>query len=444
MKVHFIPKPDGGFVMFFCDSLRFYNVNAMTKAIVEAIVCGVNPKDIIQRYQISETIYSKIARVVEEGIKCRTFLPVPVDKITKLTFHVSNACNLACSYCYANCGTYQSTEGLMTIDTAKKAIDAFVEQYHVIDKILFFGGEPMLNVDVIEFICEYCTYKHEKGELQTLPLFGMVSNGTIYTERIASLIQKYKITLTISLDGPAEVNDELRRYKTGATSTRVVINNIRNYKESTGEPHTIEATYTGNHTRNGLTPLNIAQFIKDELNVDDVALGPVSVDTSSDCYVSDYDYYLRSVDETFEQYQNGKNYLFTPILSIMENLSLKDVRIPSCSAARSTFAISSKGEIFPCHLFMDKEEYLMGNVCEDWDNNKRFSEIQRRFVEHSSLKACEECFARGCCIVCPGANETLMGDAFIPDPQECVRQKQLIERILINLAKLKEKTVMHK
>lgn len=74
--------------------------------------------------------------------------------IERITLHVSNDCNLKCKYCYANGGNYNQSRSLMTIDTARNFVNFCINQFDRIDKIIFFGGEPMLNLNAMNFICK--------------------------------------------------------------------------------------------------------------------------------------------------------------------------------------------------------------------------------------------------------------------------------------------------
>ena len=75
-------------------------------------------------------------------------------ELYKLVLNITNKCNLACKYCYANGGNYCSSEGIMKVETAKATLDTFLKRYRNIRVIQFFGGEPTFNLDVIEFVCK--------------------------------------------------------------------------------------------------------------------------------------------------------------------------------------------------------------------------------------------------------------------------------------------------
>lgn len=77
--------------------------------------------------------------------------------VKAMCLHVSHDCNLRCEYCFASEGDYNCGRKLMSIETAKKAVDYLIEnskgRSHI--EIDFFGGEPMMNFDVVKETVAY-------------------------------------------------------------------------------------------------------------------------------------------------------------------------------------------------------------------------------------------------------------------------------------------------
>lgn len=144
----------------------------------------------------------------EEEVKILKHVEVMDSKVSykkgscdSVKIHVSNTCNLRCRYCYAHGGNYGQPNTLMDRETAERIV-YFINRSEMMEKIryiTFFGGEPLMNPDIIEYICSNIQNKDIK--------FLMQSNGTLMNERIISILKEYDIGLTISLDGPLEIND---------------------------------------------------------------------------------------------------------------------------------------------------------------------------------------------------------------------------------------------
>ncbi len=127
-----------------------------------------------------------------------------------LTLMISQECNLRCTYCYGEDGEY-SNKGKMNFETARKAIDFFAGQSPS-DKlsICFFGGEPLLNFELMKKVIAYVKNIEEKaGKTYT---FSMTTNGTLINQEISDFIEENKISLIISIDGNKEMTDANRFY----------------------------------------------------------------------------------------------------------------------------------------------------------------------------------------------------------------------------------------
>lgn len=150
-------------------------------------------------------------------------------KASMLTLQVTQACNLRCSYCvYSDINndlqrTHSSKH--MTLETAKKAVDFLWK--HSLDSqsvnIGFYGGEPLLEINLIKNVIEYAEELFMGKQLS----FSMTTNATLLNEEIVKYFYKKNVILTISLDGPEEIHDKYRRFAAdGKGSFKVVFDNI--------------------------------------------------------------------------------------------------------------------------------------------------------------------------------------------------------------------------
>jgi radical SAM peptide maturase (CXXX-repeat target family) len=139
-----------------------------------------------------------------------------------VTFVVTENCNFRCKYCYESCksGKY------MTFDTAKKIVDLVFKMSETNESTFistrtkavileFIGGEPLLNIDVIEKTCDYFWKKALELHHRFADTFriSMISNGELYfDERVQRFIKKYKSRLSfgITIDGDKEMHDACR------------------------------------------------------------------------------------------------------------------------------------------------------------------------------------------------------------------------------------------
>ncbi len=144
---------------------------------------------------------------------------------------VAHCCNLNCSYCFAKKDNYLSDNNLkMDFNIAKNAID-FLIKHKGSNKnlnITFFGGEPLLNFDLIIEVLNYS----EKIEKETGAKFSfsLTTNGTLLDKKKYDLI-KDKVEIMISIDGTKEIHDQNRKFKNGYPSWDLIMSNLHSLKD---------------------------------------------------------------------------------------------------------------------------------------------------------------------------------------------------------------------
>lgn len=139
-----------------------------------------------------------------------------------LALSVTADCNLRCRYCYARGGESRDS---MSWSIARRAVDVMAESYQNF-KIQFTGGEPLLNLALIERTVDYL------GELGLRVPCQVQTNAILVTPEVAARLQSLKIGIGVSLDGPPSVNDLLRPFPDGRGSTRSTLNGIVALKEA--------------------------------------------------------------------------------------------------------------------------------------------------------------------------------------------------------------------
>jgi uncharacterized protein len=132
-------------------------------------------------------------------------------RFKELVLWVTTDCNLRCRYCYANGG---DEADYMNWRVAKRALDIMIGQFGHF-KIQFAGGEPLLNMDLIEQVVRYTQGLGIGYQLQT--------NATLIDEKVAVNLKRMGIDVGVSIDGLPEVNDSLRPFADGHGSTAATI-----------------------------------------------------------------------------------------------------------------------------------------------------------------------------------------------------------------------------
>lgn len=149
------------------------------------------------------------------------------SKASHLILNVTEDCNLRCKYCiYSGTYKYHRTHNNRFMDpsVAKKAIDFFATHSIEADNpcVGFYGGEPLLDFRLIQECAQYI-----KTRIKQDIFLSLTSNGVLINEEVAKFFIEYNVSVTISLDGPEEINDRFRVDKTGKGSFKKIIRNLR-------------------------------------------------------------------------------------------------------------------------------------------------------------------------------------------------------------------------
>ncbi len=358
---------------------------------------------------------------------------VPVHNVV---LQIANDCNLNCIYCYGEGGTYGRKRELMTIDTAKKAIDFMVENCGDAQKlsVVFFGGEPLINFEVVKGTLEYCKTLEES----TGKKFGysMTTNGTILTDEIYNFIKDNHISILISIDGGKNIQDKHRCYCDGHGSFEDVKKNIARFKEARGGYLTARATVCSTDIR--------FKKIRDDL----LAMGFTNaitsmVDTREDSPLfigGDYtervlEQYDILADDFVDAVKRGEKVLNNLFAESIDRLYYKRVKVIGCSAGTTSVAVGTDGNLYPCHRFMGMPQYIVGTL--DSGINQAAQAKYREATVYRK-EGCKTCWARYLCRGGCSHTSANHGDIFKAPKCYCDIYKGLYERILYCYWSLKE------
>lgn len=152
-------------------------------------------------------------------------------EVKSITLNITNNCNLACKYCpYCDDNAYSEIRPKKDMDeeVALTAVDFFFKHNERIRNegmlISFYGGEPLLNMGVIEACVEYVKNKYKKYHNKVH--FVINTNGTLLNDEVVSYLMDNKILLHISIDGPEDVHNANRLSKNGTGSYEIIISNL--------------------------------------------------------------------------------------------------------------------------------------------------------------------------------------------------------------------------
>ena len=355
--------------------------------------------------------------------------------VKALCLHVAHACNLSCRYCFAGQGKFSGEEALMSKETGYAAVDFLLAKsaHRKNVEIDFFGGEPLLNFQVIKAITEY-------GEKQALIKgkkikFTLTTNGVLLEGEVADYFQKKKFSVVLSLDGRREINDFMRPFYNGRGSFSKVYPNLLTFvRDRNQRDYFIRGTYT----RGNLDFSKDVEFLL-EKGFKHISLEPVIGDPADSYTLKEEDIpFLMQEYEKLTRLYLQKKVAGDPFTFFHFNIDLEggpclNKRIKGCGAGTEYLAVTPTGDLYPCHQFVDKDTFKIGRLGGELNQN-----IVELFAGANiySKKDCLTCWAKFYCGGgCHAASYNFYGDIKRSDKMTCLLEKKKIECALYIKAK---------
>ena len=447
LRVHLI-KDQSDFVLFFCDTLSIKKITDRCAQNYLSKLQNICSSTSNSTFYVNMYDASQLNLTDEFTQSENSQNPIHTasdEKFSTLILHITNDCNMMCKYCFANHGLYASDRGLMSPQTAIRAIEIYYKRYGYIREIKFFGGEPMMNTETIREVCVHVHKMLKRKAIQQLPRFKIITNGTILNPEFISTIVEYKIQVVFSIDGPSEIHDKLRYFRGGRASYDLIMSNFKKLKDYTNgeQPCSIEATYTKAHEEAGYSIAEIIRYFYDKLgmNKGQVNISMVNLPFSNPLSLPDYSkHWISYVEEVKKlQLETGRFYGDLKIIGMLNRLKNKKCIPPDelCPAGHRWAAVSAKGEIYPCLMFTDNEFFKMGNVYdEDVLNSALYKKITSDFsnIHPQENEPCKNCFVNNVCGKCAGINHFMTGNVACTDHMHCQAIRKVFEVLISGIA----------
>ncbi len=350
--------------------------------------------------------------------------------VKAMCLHVAHDCNLRCKYCFANTGDYEGSRELMPLETAKQALLFLVqnsENRHNLE-VDFFGGEPLLNFDVVRGAVEYGRELEKQYDKNIR--FTITTNAYHVTDEMADFINAEMKNLVISIDGRRDVHDAMRPNAAGAGSYEKVLSNSRKLIGGRGgKEYYIRGTYTNQNTDFSRDVMAIADAGFDQVSVEPVVdAGELSI-TEADL-PQIFSEYEKLAGLYLQRKKEGRPFHFFHFMIDLESGPCLNKRLRGCGAGSEYIAVTPNGDMYPCHQFAGVGEFYMGNIFE----NKKNEEIGKRFAECHvfSKEKCADCWAKYYCSGgCFADAYFTNNDIAKPNRLSCEIEKKRVETAIV-------------
>ncbi|MBR1724402.1 MAG: thioether cross-link-forming SCIFF peptide maturase [Ruminococcus sp.] len=337
-------------------------------------------------------------------------------------------CNLRCEYCFAGKGDYGKGRTLMTYETGKQAIDFLIQKSANRRnlEIDFFGGEPLMNFEVVKQIVEYA---REQEKLHDKNIrFTITTNGTLLNDDKIDFINEQMYNVVLSVDGRPCINDRMRKTVNGKGSYTYFIDKYKKLVEKRGDK---EWYVRGTYTKYNL------DFTEDILSLynegfEQISIEPVIADPSEPYALTEADLpaifaeYEKLSDKIKEIKSSGRFINFFHFMLDLDQGPCAIKRLRGCGCGNEYVAISPDGDIYPCHQFVGVDEYKMGSLNDGSFDTEMKLDFARAHVY--SKPECKKCWAKFYCSGgCNANNYTFNKDIRAAYKLSCDIEKKRLE-----------------
>jgi uncharacterized protein len=327
--------------------------------------------------------------------------PMPFPLQT-LVLNVTNQCNLSCKYCYEfgedRVATPEGKPKYMNAETAQASVDFLIENSpgRRAIHLTFFGGETLMNFKVVRSTIDYARARaHEAGKYID---FSLTTNATLLTPETIEYLSENHVGVTISIDGPKELNDTFRTFSNGQGSYEMIVPKI---KELLSRHRTRPIGARVTLTSQVADVKGIFRHLTEEIGFHEVGFAPVS--TSPIRLYAIGTNGLNDVLTQFTELANeylayalrGEAHGFSNVSDTLQELHAGVSKSHPCGAGLGLLGVSPSGDIAPCHRFVDSDTHKLGHISTGVDRATQADFLDRGGIDRKI--ECHTCWARPVC-----------------------------------------------
>jgi uncharacterized protein len=326
-------------------------------------------------------------------------MPFPLQS---LVLNVTNQCNLSCKYCYEfgedRVATPEGKPKFMSEETAHAAVEFLLANSpgRRAIHLTFFGGETLMNFKVVRSTIEYARERaHAEGKYID---FSLTTNATLLTPPVIEYLAEQHVGITISIDGPKELNDQLRVFSNGQGSYEMIAPRV---KELLAKHKTRPIGARVTLTSQVVDVKAIYRHLKDELGFHEVGFAPVTTSPvrlyalGSNGLNTVLEQFTELAHEYLEFALRDELHGFSNVKDTLQELHAGISKAHPCGAGLGLLGVAPSGDIAPCHRFVDSDTHKLGNLATGIDRNEQNDFLERGHINRKP--ECHTCWARPVC-----------------------------------------------
>lgn len=334
---------------------------------------------------------------------------IPLTELTKvplstLVVNVTNQCNLSCEYCYeyGEDKIVDTDNGakpkFMNAETARESVEFMLAESGSSDvaRLTFFGGETLLNFPVLEEAIPYA--RRRAGEMGKRVEFSLTTNATLLQPDIIEFLAENDVGVTVSIDGPKDMQNRFRVFHDGRGSYDVVLPKIKALlARHRSRPIGARVTLTSEV----LDVVRIYRHLTEEVGFWEVGFAPVTTSPglSHALGVSGFDRMLEQFRELADDFLaaaiENRHHGFTNVRDTLEEIHKGASKAYPCGAGIGLLGVATDGDVALCHRFAGSDDHKMGTVRDGIDADTRQEFLEQHHVNHKT--DCNVCWARPLC-----------------------------------------------
>jgi uncharacterized protein len=329
-------------------------------------------------------------------------LPPPNFPLTTLVLNVTNQCNLSCAYCYEYGEdkivdtSYGRQPKFMSEETARQSVDFLLRESGRVAHLTFFGGETLLNFPVVRSTIEYA--RRRAGEAGKLVDFSLTTNATLLRPEIIEFLAEHRVGVTISIDGPKEMQDQFRIFHGGAGSYDIVAPKIKELlRRHTTRPIGARVTLTPHN----LEVQRIYRHLREEIGFWEVGFAPVTTAANRSWAIHDsgFERMLGQFRDLAWEFRDAalanRHHGFSNVKDTLEEIHKGVSKAYPCGAGLGLMGVATGGDVALCHRFAGSQEHTLGNVQQGLDRLVQIGFLEKHHLNDKT--DCARCWARPLC-----------------------------------------------
>jgi len=332
------------------------------------------------------------------------------------TFHLTEKCNLDCTYCYEG----EKGTGELSLDEIKVVLDREAKSGSERCQITFFGGEPLLKKELIYEVVDYAKQLEKENDIKFT--YSITTNGTLIDREFIKVAKKNDFLVGLSLDGREEVHNRNRKTYSGEGTFDVVSEHVREVLKQVKKVVAMPVVTKNNYRemRESAEYLFHVGFQYVNMAFDYTAPW---VDEDISILRREYE---RLAELYYEKTKNNNEFYLLPFEDKI-NTHIKQTNCEEkCLIAVKHVNVGCDGKFYPCMQFVGKPEYVIGDIEKGIDEDKKFQ--LQKYIFENGVEICENCKIRKRCRhSCGCLNIITTGDVAKTSPLICETERMLVE-----------------